>query len=254
MSHLKVFMLLLFCINPFLSHGQKRNTPFSTTKNFTSIRLGLTYPFFTEGNYKSEYAIESYNYQFSNKNLNYGFLGGIGVGHYFGPRFSMDLSLLLTYSRFTKTVFHFERTTNPEHDLIFEEDGNFHFSHLSLLIPLNFNFRINSFLHFGTGVFIMRPLLDNEFNQSSAIQYLEYRHGHYFTFHPPLVHHTHISSNNNYNKYWRQGFHVQLSYLLKEKDWQQKRINIEYYHSLTRANFNVFEKWIVVSFKKIFYQ
>src|SRR4030095_1608950 len=164
-----LFFFIPFLLLSLSSIGQKRNTPLSTTKNFTSYRLGLDYPFYSEGNQNSEYSIANYNYQFSHKSLNYGFLGGLGIGHYFNPTFSIELSIYATYSKFANSNFHYESTTNPYHELIYEENGELHFSHLSLLFPLNFNIRIKPNLDFGAGVFIMKPVLDHEYKESSGV-------------------------------------------------------------------------------------
>jgi hypothetical protein len=46
----------------------------------------------------------------------------------------------------------------------------------------------------------------------------------------------------------------ELSLKVGEREWIQKRVELEYYYSFERVNFYARESWIMLSFKKIFFQ
>ncbi|MEP6646270.1 MAG: hypothetical protein ABJC12_04215 [Saprospiraceae bacterium] len=228
---------------PLFSMGQLRNTPFNTSNNFVLYRFGIAYPFFSEGNQFTPYSTGNGSYDYLKKGFNYGAQLGIGFGHYFGKKFSIDISPFLIYSKFVHTDFHYEFHSNPYQFLEEERDGFLRFSHLSYLIPIDFNFKMKDNFEFTTGVFFIKPVLDYFFTHWAVTDY---------SYHPARMY-SYDDSYKNFRTYSRTGFHVQISFLLKAKDWKEKRLNIEYYHSLTRAN-QVFEKWISIAFKKVFYQ
>jgi hypothetical protein len=249
------FPILGLILLPLFAIGQGTSTSFRTTNNYTSIRYGLGYPFFSEGNYSSDFSETSQSYKFFNKGLNYSIHGGIGLGHFFGKKFSISVSPLLIYSKFVKTDYHFEYRTTKQQALIGERNGYFFYSNLSVLFPIEFRFPLNENINLSGGVFMFKPIFDREFDDYSGIDYLRRNfNGNYVSNHPPVEYTPFRKVNKNFSSYYRSGVHIQLSFRLKEKDWQQNRVNIEYYHSLETGNMGAFEKWILVSFRKIFFQ
>ncbi len=237
-------MYLFLLILPLVSSGQNRNTPFSTTKNFISYRFGVGYPFFRDKDVIPQYASGYVLYEFSNVGFNYAFQGGFGLGHSFGKLFSLGVSPLLMYTKFASTGFHSEYISNPGQVVVTENVGTFHFNHFSLLVPLEFKFKIQSDFDVSFGVFFLKPFYDYEYED-----YLVLDH----RYHPPKTY-TNSKSTKNRNSYYRSGVHGQFSFLLNERDWQKKRIKLEYYHALTSANNQIYERWILVSFEKVFYK
>ena len=239
------WIIFAFVMIPFFSLAQRRNAPLST-KNFISYRMGITYPFFSAGD-KS--------YTFSGKSFNYGAHGGIELGHSFGYVFSVALSPSLIYSKFASTDIHYELRMNDPDIFILERNGVYQFSHLSFLVPLVFNFQLKEKIDFGVGAFLLKPMTDRELGESTETHYLYLLPDNsYASYHPPQVNDLETVSNKNTQSYSRKGINGRISYLLNSEHWQQKRIDIEYYHSLTKANLGVYEKWIVVSFKNVFYK
>lgn len=204
----------------------------------------MGYPFFKDGAVQPQYASGYQLYEFSNEGVNYAFHGGFGIGHYFGKSFSLGLSPFLIYSKFASTNYHSEYISSPTQTVLVERIGTFHYNHLSVLAPLDFNFRITKEFDFTFGVFVLKPFYDFEFDD-----YIEIDH----RYNPPKTN-TNTESNKNRNSNYRSGVHGQFSILLNERDWQKTRIKLEYYHSLTSANFQVYERWILVAFEKVFYQ
>lgn len=239
-----LFLFLFLLTLPLVSFGQNRNTPFSTTKNFISYRFGAGYPFFRDKDVIPKYASAYQLYEFSNVGFNYAFYGGFGLGHSFGKLFSLGVSPLLMYSKFASTGFHSQYISNPGQTLVSENIGNFHYNHFSLLVPLEFKFKIQKDFDVSFGVFVLKPFSDFEYKEYTVIDH---------RYHPPKTY-PFTKSYKNRRSYYRSGLHGQLSFLLNERDWQKKRIKLEYYHALTSANNQIYERWILVSFEKVFYK
>ena len=238
-----LFILLLGI--PLFSFGQERVIPFFTTKNFITYRIGFGYPFFSNGSKFSEFASASGEYDFFDRSINYSFHGGFGFGHSFGRNFSIAISPYLMYSKFAEAGFHYESRTAMQKSILRTHEGYFHNYHLGFLFPLEFNFKIKENWDFAVGVFILKPVMDRVISNFSETDYRQS---------PPKVYNSIHRDYKNKRSDPRGGAHCQFSFLLSERDWQQKRINIEYYHSFTKANFEVYEKWIMVAFKKVFYK
>jgi hypothetical protein len=228
----------------FLLMGQERNTPFQTTRNFLSYRIGTGYPFFSNGSNPGQLG-QSYVYDYLDKGINYSFHAGIGAGHSFGPHFSISLSPFLIFSRYTRTEYHYENREGFGNQLRRERTGYFRYSNVSVLFPLEFNVRLNPKVDFSVGVFVYNPITDRLFDRSVETDY---------RLHPPKTYSPHTRFYKNRRSDPRGGIHAQCSFLLKARDWRQQRINIEYYHSLTKADYNAWEKWVMVAFKKVFFQ
>jgi hypothetical protein len=245
MSTLKVSYLIIFSMLSFLVSGQDRNTPFSTSNNYLSYRIGVGYPFFKEGTKPIPYAQGSPSYLFSNTGVNYALHGGFSLGHYFGNSFSIGLSPFLMYSKFASTDYHYIYVNNSTQSLLNERNGEWHYSHFGLLVPLEFAFHFKRNFNFAFGVFVLKPFTDLEYNTYIGIDY---------QYTPPKTYSPYKEVYKDRRSYYRSGIHGQFSFLLKARDWKETRIKLEYYHALTNANFQVYERWILIAFEKVFYQ
>lgn len=245
MSTLKASCLIVLVLLPFMVSGQERNTPFRTSNNYLSYRFGIGYPFFKNGSKPVPHAVASQSYSFSKEGINYAFHGGFSLGHYFGKTFSIGLSPFLMYSKFAATDYHYEYISNQTQKVLYAQEGELHFSHFGLLVPLEFNFKINGNVDFGLGVFVLKPFTDLEYQEYVATDY---------QYNPPKIYGPITDTDKNLRSYYRSGIHGQFSFLLKARDWKKTRIKLEYYHALTNANFQVYERWILIAMEKIFYQ
>ncbi len=245
MSTLKTSSLIVLAILPFLVSGQNRNTPFSTSNNYLSYRIGVGYPFFKEGTTSNPYTQGSQSYEFSNTGINYAVHGGVSLGHFFGKSFSIGLSPLLMYSKFASTDYHYKYIYNSTQKIKEEQIGELHYSNFGLLVPLQFNFQLKKYYDFTVGVFVLKPFTDIEYQKYFATDYL---------YHPPKVTGPYTDVDKNWRSFPRSGIHGQFSFLVKARDWQRTMIKLEYYHSFTHANFEVYERWILIAVEKVFYQ
>lgn len=220
------------------SFGQNRDVPFYTTKNFLSYKLGVGYPLFSRSADNPAYV-----YSFSDKTFNYAISGGLELGHFFGKNFSIGIAPSFMYTNFSKFNFHY---ANYQWSYLAKElYGTARLSHWSILIPVNFAFLISDNLDVSTGFFFLKPIVDRLHSNGIWTDY---------SYDPPKVLQDLERNYKNRRSFFRGGLHFQVSYLIKARDWKQKKINIEYYHSFTQASYNAYEKWLMISFKKVFYK
>jgi hypothetical protein len=253
-----ILVAFLVILVPIIMMGQNRATPFFTTKNYISYQFGLAYPFYgahATNYYYNTDKIQS-QYTFSDKGINYGFYAGLGYGHLFGKVFSMSFCPSIMYSKFSNTDFNYEARTPVQQALIVESHGIFHFSHVSFIFPLDLSFRINNRIEASIGGFILKPISTWEYSLKSGTQYLYYDyHGSGFgTYQPPLTYTDDEYKDKDSRSFGREGLHGQLSIKVKERDWQQQRILIDYYYSLEDSNFDVREHYVRVGFTKLLFQ
>jgi|GEM_PF-6271910 len=256
MTPSKLLVIISCFIFPLVAEGQNRNTPFRTSKNFFSYELGVAYPFYEKNSYYFNYKngkVED-QYTFSKRGINYGLHAGVGYGHFFGKIFSMTIAVSLMYSKFASADFHAESYTPDDLALIKEMNGSLHFSHLSFVFPLDFNFRVSKTIEMTLGVFILDPKIDHEYFVQSGYQYLGNFAGHYYIINPPKKINEYERDYKNYRSFARGGIHGQVSLQVGERDWRQKKILVEYYYSLTTTDYEIHEQWIRIGFSKIFFQ
>ncbi|MEP6793644.1 MAG: hypothetical protein ABJB16_04910 [Saprospiraceae bacterium] len=243
---MKVYLTLFLIYTSLLSFGQKRNVPFSTTKNFITRRIGLVFPFLDQ---------DDKSYNISNQSIGYGLNAGFEFGHSFSPRFSGSFSVLLMYLKFSDTDIHIEYMPYGENFIARELNGNFHYYNFGALIPIDFNFEIDDKLTFTLGLYIQKPFLDRQYSTLSEIEYYHRSSiGQYFKYNTPLMHSPFDRVYKNWRSDPRAGVHLQYSFLLKAKDWEQKRINVEYYHSFIKPDFEVYEQWFQLTYRKVMFQ
>lgn len=238
--------LFIFLIMPTRMVGQNRNTPYQTTKNYTSWQLGLVYPFLINSPPDCPHCSETVQYSFSDFHLNYGLHAGVGVGHSFNRTLGIQLAPFIEYSHFSTFTVQYDRFIIPQHSNqpipLSQWIGPAHYYHIGIGCPMDFLFRINDQFELAVGGFVMKPFLDREYWDYTIEEY-----------HPPR-HSSGSYAYKNFRSEWRGGLHGKLSLKVNEREWIQKRIELEYYYSFERVNFYSRESWIMLSFKKIFFQ
>jgi hypothetical protein len=245
--------LLPFFLFPFLTFGQLRNTPYQTTKIYTEYQIGFAYPYIRETNNRNQNGIQPYNYDIRARGLNYGLFAGVGWGLYLGKHSFLNLSPSVLYSKFSSFDVHYEHRTYPNATLISEWNGPAHLSQLSINIPFSFNFKVKERSDFGFGVFILKPILDREYWDADIIEYFYKQYNHYVPYNPPHQSQNIFKLYKNYRNFWRSGIQVRFSFLLKERDWIQEKLILEYAHSFVDASFHTEESWIKMGIQKIFF-
>ena len=232
---------LLFVIIP-TSVGQRRSTPSFTKKNYFSYQFGLAYPFLSKGNFFDEGTSSKTHYTILHSGINYGIHAGGGYAHFFSKKFYFKLDPALIFTKVSSGDYQY--VLYKSGGLEEEHNGTFQYSHFSLFIPIDFSMQVSRNIDFTSGVFWLKPFWDRESSVYDATLY--YRN-------PVKTLHNNSYHYKNFRVFARVGIHFGISILMKEKDWKQVRINLDYNQSLTSSNFYHFENWISLSMQKAFF-
>lgn len=239
----KKCVFIFYCVHlAFTGNAQERNVPFFTTKNYYSIEGGVAYPYFQARNTNSSLSSQTYQYTFDDLTFNYGSYIGIGYGHDFGEKVSLKLGASCMFSKFSKFNVHYEVFTNSGNKKLKDYYGPAHYYNLGGMFPIGLGYKFNNTVTINAGVFIFKPFFDREYWKFEYDEFFPPRHGSYYRFY------------KNFRSDWRSGLHGRVTVLYKERDWQQTRFLLEYFHSLSDGNFYNRERWIRVGLEKRFYQ